>query len=130
MNTNQSSLSLEREIDAIKKKLAAWGRMHPGSVSAQYQVCGNPNCRCMHPKHPQRHGPFPKLSYVYKGKPTCRFVRAGCVGEVLRRVAVYKDFRALIDKWIMLSIQSGMIEFFATAHKGKLSKGKSSRKIA
>lgn len=129
MNTNKSTMELEREIVGIKKKLSALGLMHPGSVSRQYQVCGNPNCRCMHPKHPQRHGPFHKLSYVYRGKPVCRFVRAECSDEIMRRTAVYKDFRALIDKWIQLSIQSGITEFFATASV-KSAKSKSRRKTA
>ena len=130
MNTNTNTAALKSEIVEIKKKMVALGDMHPGSISLQYQACGNPNCKCMDPKHPQRHGPFHKLSYVYKGKTGCRFVRAACADEIIRRVAVYKEFRALIDRWIKLSIQSGVIEFFATAPKGKLSKGKSSRKIA
>lgn len=128
MNTNQSTRSLESEIVAIKKKLLALGSLHPGNVSRQYQVCGNPNCRCMHPTKPQRHGPFHKLSYVFKGKPVCRFVRAGCADEVMRRVAVYKEFRALIDQWIRLSIQAGMIEFFTPAEKRKPSQSKLRRK--
>ena len=123
MNTSKSTAALEREIVEIKKRLMVLGPMHPGSLSRQYQVCGNPNCKCMHPAHPQRHGPFSKLSYVYKGKTGCRFVRAACVDEVTRRVAVYKAFRALIDRWIKLSIQSGVIEFFTPA-KAKSSKNK------
>ena len=128
MNTNKSTAALESEIVEIKKKLMALGAMHPGSVSRQYQACGNPNCKCMHPKHPQRHGPFLKLSYVYKGNTGCRFVRAACADEVIRRVAVYKEFRALIDRWIKLSIQSGVIELFAPASTAKSSKRKSIRK--
>ena len=129
MNTNTSASELKSEIVEIKKKLMALGAMHPGSISLQYQACGNPNCKCMDPKHPQRHGPFHKLSYVYKGKTGCRFVRAACADEVIRRVAVYKKFRALIDRWIELSIQSAVIEFFASA-TAKSSKRKSIRKKA
>lgn len=128
MNINQSTRSLEREIDEIKKKLVALEPLHPGNVSRQYQVCGNPNCRCMHPTQPQRHGPFHKLSYVFKGKPVCRFVRAECAEEMMRRVAVYKDFRTLIERWILLSIQVGMIEFFTPAKKRKSSPVKTRRK--
>jgi hypothetical protein len=127
MNANTNTSSLKSEIVEIKKKLMALGAMHPGSISLQYQTCGNPNCKCMDPKHPQRHGPFHKLSYVYKGKTGCRFVRAACADEVIRRVAVYKEFRALIDRWIQLSIQSGVIEFFGST-ASKSSKQKSTRK--
>ena len=95
----------------------------------QYQACGNPNCKCMDPKNPERHGPFHKLSYVFKGKTGCRFVRAACASEVIQRVAVYKEFRSLIDRWIDLSIQSGAIEFFSPP-TAKSSKRKTIRKKA
>jgi len=113
MNTKTTTSALKSEIGEIKKKMMALGPIHPGSISMQYQACGNPNCKCMDPKNPERHGPFHKLSYVFKGKTGCRFVRAACASEVIRRVAVYKEFRNLIDKWIDLSIQSGAIEFFS-----------------
>jgi len=106
-------LELQRKIEAVRQALLALGPMHPGSVSRQYQVCGRPGCRCMHPKHPQRHGPYHKLAYVHRGKPVCRFVRADCVSEVLSRVATYKTFRKLIDQWVALSIQQGQVQFFS-----------------
>jgi hypothetical protein len=127
MKSKPDTSALESEIVEIKKKMMALGPMHPGSISLQYQACGNPNCKCMDPKHPQRHGPFHKLSYVFKGKTGCRFVRAVCVDEVIRRVAVYKEFRALIDRWIDLSIQSGTIDLF-TRVATQSSKRKSFRK--
>ncbi len=117
MNTNTSLKQLESEIAAIKQKLLKLGPMHPGSVSRQYQVCGNPACKCMHPKKPQKHGPYHKLSYVYRGKPVCRFVRAACVDAMNERLATYKEFRSLMDQWIELSIQRGMIDFFAPISK-------------
>ena len=122
MNTTIPVKRLEREIEKIKQALLALGPMHPGSVSRQYQVCGNPACRCMHPQKPQKHGPYYKLAYVYRGKPVCRFVRAGCVKEMKTRLAAYKTFRALADKWIALSIRRGIIEFFAPAVKGRARK--------
>ena len=120
MNTKPSTVGLAREIDTLKKKLLGLGPMHPGSVSRQYQVCGNPACRCMHPNRPQLHGPYYKLAYVHRGKPVCRFVRAGCVSAMKERLATYKTFRALMDKWIELSIQQGMIKFFSPAAKKKV----------
>ena len=117
MNTNRSLEGLERQIVTIQEKLRALGPMHPGSVSRQYQVCGNPACRCLHPKMPQKHGPYYKLAYVHRGKPVCRFVRADCVEEVKKRLRVYKTFRTLMDRWIALSIQRGITEFFSTAAK-------------
>jgi hypothetical protein len=112
MNNTPSVLRLEREIDALRRKLLALGPLHPGSISRQYHVCGNPRCCCMHPQHPHRHGPYHKLAYVHRGRPVCRFVRADCVQEIQKRLANYKGFRGIIDRWIALSIQRGMNEFF------------------
>jgi hypothetical protein len=122
MNTNTSLDRLGREIDTIKQQLLALGPMHPGSVSRQYQACGNPACRCMHPKRPQRHGPYYKLAYVHRGKPVCRFVRADCVQAVKERLTAYKRFRSLMDKWIELSIRKGVIQFFSPVGKSPAQK--------
>lgn len=124
MNTNPSTERLEREIEAIKQKLLALGPMHPGSVSRQYQVCGNPACRCLHPTKPQKHGPYYKLAYVHRGKPVCRFVRAACVDEMKSRLNAYKTFRSLVDKWIELSIRRAMIDFFTPAAKAQIKRAR------
>jgi hypothetical protein len=112
MNPTGSGVRLERKIESVQKKLAALGFMHPGSVSRQYQACGRPGCRCMDPDHPRRHGPYYKLAYVHRGQPICRFVRADCVAEIKKRLAVYKTFRTLLDRWIELCILQGQQEFF------------------
>jgi hypothetical protein len=129
MNTTRSVARLEREIEAVRRALLALGPMHPGSISRQYQVCGHPGCRCMDPEHPRRHGPYHKLAYVHRGRPVCRFVRADCIGAVQQRLAVYKTFRKLMDRWIGLSIQRGALEFFSrpAAAKAKPASGTSAR---
>jgi hypothetical protein len=116
---------IEAEIRNIQAELQALGPMHPGSISKQYQSCGRAGCKCMDPKDPQRHGPYNKLDYVYRGKKTCRFVRAGTEEELTERTAVYKRFRKLVDRWTELSIQRGAIEFFPSTKK--VSKKKSSK---
>lgn len=68
----------------------------------------------MREKDPQRHGPYFKLAYVRRGHQVCRFVRADCVEQVTQRVAMYKTFRSLIDRWIDLSIQRGVEDFFTS----------------
>ena len=112
MKTKPSLRKVEEEIAQIKKKLAALGPMHPGSISQQYQVCGKKGCKCKHPTEPQRHGPYSKLFYVHRGKKVCRFVRADCVDQVEERLQTYKTFRKLTDRWIELSIKIAQVEFF------------------
>ena len=48
---------LERQIAKVKEELMGLAELRPGSISQQYNVCGNPNCRCkVSPL--QRHGPL------------------------------------------------------------------------
>ena len=35
---------IEKQILKIKKELVELGELRPGSLSRQYNVCGNPNC--------------------------------------------------------------------------------------
>ncbi len=119
---------IEAEIGNIQAELHTLGPMHPGSISKQYQICGRSGCKCMDPKDPQRHGPYNKLDYVYRGKKTCRFVRAGTEAELAERTTTYKRFRQLIDRWTELSIQRGMIDFFPAAKKPPKKKSKQSRR--
>jgi hypothetical protein len=113
MKTTTSVLHLERKIDDLRQQLLVLGSIHPGSISEQYHVCKNPGCCCMDPKKPQPHGPYHKLAYVHRGKQACRFVREECLKQIKSRLANYKTFRSIMDQWIALSIECGVIEFFS-----------------
>lgn len=112
MSTKNPITLWTEELDEIRKKLLELGPMHPGSLSQQFHACGNPACRCHHPTNPEKHGPYNKLTYVHRGKPACRFVRPEYVEEMKTRLAAYKTFRELMDRWIELSIERGIAEFF------------------
>lgn len=98
----------EREIDsritAIKNELAALGPLHPGSISRQYNVCGNPTCRCK-ADPAQRHGPYYQLSYGHQRKSTSTFVRAPDLAAIEQQLRNYERLRALVDEWVGLSIE-------------------------
>ena len=66
--------SLENRIEKIKRQLAQLGDLRPGSLSKQYNVCGNPNCKCK-ATPPKKHGPYYQLSSTRKGKSRSKFVR-------------------------------------------------------
>jgi hypothetical protein len=110
---------IDQEIRTLQEALLDLGPMHPGSLSSQYQVCGRAGCRCVDPKAPQRHGPYPKLTYVYRGRQACRFVRAGTETALAGRLATYKEFRHLTDRWIALSIQRGILDFFPSTPQSR-----------
>jgi hypothetical protein len=117
METNDSIQRIDAKIQALKERLLGLAPMHPGSVSEQYHVCGQPGCHCKDPAHPQRHGPYSKLRYVHRGQQVCRFVRPQWVTELKAQLAVYKQFRQLADEWVGLSIQRAQLTFFAASPK-------------
>lgn len=100
-----NSKQIQHQIDAIKKQLADMGPMHPGSLSEQFNVCGNPTCRCKDPKDPQRHGPYYQLSYTWRGKSSTRFVRQEGVAKMRDKIANYKRMQELIKEWVDLSME-------------------------
>jgi hypothetical protein len=110
-----------QEIDAkilhLKNQLLALGPLHPGSLSRQYQVCGRPGCKCVDPHKARPHGPYAKLTYVFHGKFTCRFVRAGTLKEVTALLATFKTFRMLTDQWVALAIQRAQLGPFTRASR-------------
>jgi len=96
---------IERQIEHLKRQLAALGPMHPGSLSEQYNVCGKPGCRCKDPQHPQKHGPYYQLSFTWRGKSRTRFVRAERLAGMRQKIANYKHFRELTDEWVDLVVE-------------------------
>jgi hypothetical protein len=66
--------ALEIQIDKIKQELLSLGDLRPGSLSKQYNVCGNPKCRCKDDP-PRKHGPYYQLSFTRKGRSKTKFVK-------------------------------------------------------
>ena len=95
---------LENQIAKLKTELAKLDDLRPGSLSAQYNVCGRPNCRCKG-SPPQRHGPYYQLSYTRKGKSSSRFVKQSELAAVRRQVENYARLRTLVDRWINLATE-------------------------
>jgi hypothetical protein len=96
---------IEKQILKIKKELMELGELRPGSLSRQYNVCGNLNCKCKDKTNPQRHGPYYQISYVRRGKSSSSFVRKEFVSEVKEQLSNYKRLRELVDQWIDLGMQ-------------------------
>ena len=96
--------SLEARIAKIKEEIAALGDLHPGALSQQFNICGNPRCRCK-TEPAARHGPYYQLSYAWRRKSTTRFVRKENLAEVMRQVKNYRRLRHLVDRWVTLAMQ-------------------------
>jgi len=96
--------SLEKKIETLKRKLADLGDMRPGSLSKQYNVCGNPTCRCKDPDNPKKHGPYYQLSYTHKGRGKSEFVKKENLTEVKMQLKNYRQFKKLTGEWVNLSL--------------------------
>lgn len=81
------------------------GEMRPGSLSKQYNVCGNLACRCKDPVKPKRHGPYYQLSYSRRGKSKTEFIRKEMAPRIRRELKNYKRFVKLREELIDLSIE-------------------------
>jgi len=102
--TNQAC-ALEKKIKTIKTKLSALGDMRPGSLSTQFNVCGNPSCRCKDAETPKKHGPYYQLSYTHKGRSKSEFVKKEDLTEVKKQIRNYQKFKQLTGEWIDLSLE-------------------------
>lgn len=96
---------LEKKIEKIKEELLSIGDMHPGSLSKQYNICGNATCRCKDRQEPKKHGPYHSLSFSHQGKSTSRFIKSEFVEQVSEQVANYKKFKKLVEDWKDLATQ-------------------------
>jgi len=95
---------IDQRIAAIKRELVSLGPLRPGSISRQYNVCGNPTCRCKADPS-QRHGPYYQLSYTFQKKSSSQFVRAPDLADVELQLTNYQRLRALVDEWVGLGIE-------------------------
>jgi len=85
----------QRKVESIKRQLRELGAFLPGSLSKQYNVCGNPTCRCKDPKQPRRHGPYWQLSFTVNGRSSTRFIKSDELAEVRLRLRRFRRFKAL-----------------------------------
>ena len=85
----------ERNVQQIKDQLYRLEPFLPGGISKQYNVCGNPSCKCKDPKSPKRHGPYYQLSYTVNGRSSTRFVKESELAEARRRIQRFKKFKVL-----------------------------------
>lgn len=103
MNNKEIAGCLAR-IEEIKQHLSNLGEMRPGSLSQQYNVCGNPTCRCKDKENPQKHGPYYQVSYSHKGRSTTEFVKQEMVAVTRRQLENFQTFKKLTAEWVDLSV--------------------------
>lgn len=109
MNTKKIKTRQAR-IDKIKKQLTELGEITPGSLSRQYNICGNPSCKCKDPDNPQKHGPYYNLSYTWNGKGKTQFIRKDRVAKTKEQIKNYTKLKRLIKEWVNLSLEIAQLQ--------------------
>jgi hypothetical protein len=105
MDGNSGIDELLRKIERIKRGIERLGVLRPGTLSKQYNVCGNPNCACKDKKNPKRHGPYYQLSYTRKGRSRTEFVRKEELPCVRKQLKDYATLLRLKDEWVECSLE-------------------------
>jgi hypothetical protein len=85
---------IEKRIEKIKEAISKIGPMRLGSLTRQYKD----------PK--EKSGLYWLLSYTRTMRSGSDYVRADCVAEVRKEIVAYKRFKALMEEWIDLGIES------------------------
>jgi len=97
--------AIEKRIEKIKDQILEIQSMRPGKLSKQYNICGNPTCKCKDQKKPKKHGPYFNLSYTFDGKSKTQFIRPEFSREIEQENKNYIKFKKLTRMWISLSIE-------------------------
>jgi hypothetical protein len=95
---------IERQIEKVRRDLAALGDLRPGSLSTQYNVCGSPGCRCK-ATPPEKHGPYYQVSFSRKGKSSTKFVRKEDLPTIRKQLKNYESMKLLVDRWVELATE-------------------------
>lgn len=98
-------LEQETRINKIKQQLLKLGPFLPGSISTQWNVCGNPKCRCKDPKNPRKHGPYYQLSFSVAGKSSSMFIKKENLGRVKDCLKRYERFKELNKELILANVR-------------------------
>ena len=89
----QRLAKIEKEIEAIKARIATIGIVRPGSLTRQY-------------KDPKaKRGAYYQISYTHRMQSKTAYVRADCVAEARRQIRDYKKLKQLIERWVALGIE-------------------------
>lgn len=94
----------EKEISNIYRELEKLGPILPGTLSEQWNVCGQQGCRCKDKKNPVKHGPYYQLSYTIGGKSSTMFVKQERLEEVRKGMRNYRKFKELYHELLLASV--------------------------
>jgi len=89
----QRLAKIEKEIEAIKARIAEIGVVRPGSLTRQYKDPRN------------RKGAYWQISYTHRMRSKTAYVRPDSLPVVRRQIRDYKTLKRLVERWVALGIE-------------------------
>ena len=89
----QRLAKIDKDIEAIKVRIAEIGIVRPGSLTQQYK---DPKTKT---------GAYYQVSYTHRMQSKTAYVRADCVAEARRQIRDYSKLKKLIERWVALGIE-------------------------
>jgi len=89
----QRLAKIEKEIEAIKARIAEVTVVRPGSLTRQYKD----------PKN--KRGAYHQISYTHRMQSRTEYVRPESLEDVRRQVRDYNKLKKLIERWVALGIE-------------------------
>jgi len=89
----QRLAKIEKEIEAIKARIAEIGVVRPGSLTRQYKDPRN------------RKGAYWQISYTHRMRSKTAYVRPDSLPAVRRQIRDYKTLKRLVERWVALGIE-------------------------
>ena len=109
MRTTGRQTQLAARIDTLKHELMRLGDLRPGTLSAQYNVCGKAGCACK-ADPPRKHGPYYQVSFTWQGRSRTQFVRAENLATIRQQLRNYARLRTLVEAWIAAGLELSRLQ--------------------
>jgi len=84
---------IEKEIAAIKTRIAQIGVVRTGSLTRQYKDPRN------------KTGAYHQISYTHRMQSKTEYVRSDSLAQVRRQIRDYNKLKKLIERWVELGIE-------------------------
>ena len=114
MRTTRRQAHLNATIAQLKRELLQLGDLRPGTLSAQYNVCGKAGCACK-ADPPRKHGPYHQVSFTWQGRSRTHFVRREQLKTVRQQLRNYARLRTLVEAWIAAGLELSVLRLKAPA---------------
>jgi hypothetical protein len=89
----------KRRISEIKKKIAGFDLICPGTLMVRKKPCGRPNCRCASGRPEDLHGPYYEWNRYIDGRLAHKIVSQKQAEELKRAMDNQREVKALLHEW-------------------------------